>query len=109
MEGTPARIETLRRRAQGDGALNTASIEWLNATLRERLATLTRRSRALPADAAAWDGAEWYSVEFVPLMQVFVLLAQPRPPWPLGLRIMAGVCQTSCRITCAISLDAPVA
>lgn len=45
--GTPARVETLRRRAQGSGVINTASIERLNATFRERLASLTRRGRAL--------------------------------------------------------------
>jgi transposase-like protein len=45
--GTPARVETLRRRSQGDGVINTAYIERLNATFRERLASLTRRSRAL--------------------------------------------------------------
>ena len=46
--GTAARVEKLRRRSQGgDGVLNTASIERLNATFRERLATLTRRGRAL--------------------------------------------------------------
>jgi hypothetical protein len=45
--GTPARLETLRRRSQGDGVLNTAYIERLNATFRERLVTLTRRGRAL--------------------------------------------------------------
>lgn len=45
--GTPARVETLRRRAQGDGVINTAYMERLNATLRERLAALTRRGRAL--------------------------------------------------------------
>jgi hypothetical protein len=45
--GTPARVEPLRRRAQGDGVINTAYIERLNATFRERLASLTRRGRAL--------------------------------------------------------------
>src|SRR5213594_4403023 len=45
--GTPARVETLRRRSQGDGVINTAYIERLNATFRERLAALTRRGRAL--------------------------------------------------------------
>jgi hypothetical protein len=45
--GTPARVETLRRRSQGDGVINTADIERLNATFRERLAALTRRGRAL--------------------------------------------------------------
>jgi IS1 family transposase len=47
VEGTPARVETLRRRSQGAGVINTAYIERLNATFRERLATLTRRGRAL--------------------------------------------------------------
>jgi len=45
--GTPARVETLRRRSQGDGVINTAYIERLNATFRERFASLTRRGRAL--------------------------------------------------------------
>ncbi len=47
VDGTPARVETLRRRSQGDGVIKTASIERLNATFRERLASLTRRGRAL--------------------------------------------------------------
>jgi transposase-like protein len=47
VDGTPARGETLRRRSQGDGVINTASIERLNATFRERLASRTRRGRAL--------------------------------------------------------------
>ena len=47
VEGTPARVETLRRRSQGDGVINTAYIERLNATFRERLAPLARRCRAL--------------------------------------------------------------
>jgi hypothetical protein len=44
--GPPARVETLRR-AQGDGVIDTASIERLNATFRARRAALTRRGRAL--------------------------------------------------------------
>jgi transposase-like protein/IS1 family transposase len=47
VDGTPARVETLRRRSHGDGVINTADIERLNATFRERLAALTRRGRAL--------------------------------------------------------------
>jgi len=47
VDGTPARAETLRRRSQGGGVINTAYIERLNATFRERLASLTRRGRAL--------------------------------------------------------------
>jgi hypothetical protein len=47
VDGTPARVETLRRRSQGGGMINTAYIERLNATFRERLAPLARRGRAL--------------------------------------------------------------
>ena len=47
VDGTPTRVETLRRRSQGDGVINTAYIERLNATFRARLASLTRRGRAL--------------------------------------------------------------
>ena len=47
LDGTPARVETLRRRSHGDGVINTAYMERLNATFRERLAPLARRSRAL--------------------------------------------------------------
>jgi IS1 family transposase len=47
IDGTPARVETLRRRAQGDGVINTAYIERLNATFRACLAPLARRCRAL--------------------------------------------------------------
>jgi hypothetical protein len=47
VDGTPMQVETLRRRSQGDGVINTAYIERLNATFRKRLAALTRRGRAL--------------------------------------------------------------
>ena len=47
VDGTPARVETLRCRAQGDGVINTAYMERLNATFRERLAPRARRCRAL--------------------------------------------------------------
>jgi transposase-like protein len=47
VDGTPTCVETLRRQSQGDGVINTAYIERLNATFRERLVSLTRRWRAL--------------------------------------------------------------
>jgi hypothetical protein len=47
VDGTPARVETLRRRSQGDGVINTAYIERRHATFRARLAPLARRCRAL--------------------------------------------------------------
>jgi transposase-like protein len=46
VDGTPTRVETLRRRSQGNGVIKTAYIERLNATCRERLAPLARRCRA---------------------------------------------------------------
>jgi hypothetical protein len=50
LDGPPARVEPLRRRSPGDGVINTADIERLNATCRERLAPLARRCRALARD-----------------------------------------------------------
>ena len=47
VQGSAARVEKLRYRSQGDGVINTAYIERLNATFRERLSLLTRRGRAL--------------------------------------------------------------
>src|SRR3989442_7223206 len=47
VDGTPARAETLRRRSQADAVINTAYIDRLNATFRERLAPLARRCRVL--------------------------------------------------------------
>src|SRR5213078_4713711 len=47
VDGTPARVETLRHRSQGNGVINTAYIERLNATFRACLAPLARRCRAL--------------------------------------------------------------
>jgi IS1 family transposase len=47
VEGTPARVETLRRRSQGGGMINTVYSERLNATFRERLSPLARQCRAL--------------------------------------------------------------
>jgi len=48
LAGRAAQVEKLRRRSQGGaGVLNTSYIERLNATFRERLASLTRRGRAL--------------------------------------------------------------
>jgi len=47
VDGTPARVETLRRRSQGSGVINTAYMERLNATFRAHLAPLARRGRAL--------------------------------------------------------------
>ena len=47
VEGTPARVETLRRRSQGAGGIHTADIARLHAPCRARCAPLARRCRAL--------------------------------------------------------------
>ena len=54
VDGTPARVETRRCRAQGDGVSPTASRERRNATFRERLAPLERRCRALARHTLPW-------------------------------------------------------
>jgi hypothetical protein len=47
VDGTPARVEPLRRRSHGAGGSHPAYSERLTATVRERLALLARRCRAL--------------------------------------------------------------
>ncbi len=47
VRGTAAEVEKAVVASQGKGVINTAYIERLNATFRERLASLTRRGRAL--------------------------------------------------------------
>jgi hypothetical protein len=47
VQGSAAQAEHRRCRSQGAGVMNTADIDRLNATFRERLSSLTRRSRAL--------------------------------------------------------------
>ena len=54
LDGTPARVETLRRRSQGDGVSKTAYSERRHATCRARLAPLARRSRALARHPLTW-------------------------------------------------------
>ena len=61
IDGTPARVETLRRRAQGDGVITTAYIERRNATFRERLAPLARRCRALARHTLTL----WYGMSLI--------------------------------------------
>ena len=47
VHGCAQHIATLIQASQGQGSINTAFIERLNATFRERLTSLTRRTRAL--------------------------------------------------------------
>ncbi len=47
IQGTPDQVAELIRASQGHGGINTAYIERLNATFRQRLSALVRRTRAL--------------------------------------------------------------
>jgi hypothetical protein len=47
VQGTEAQVNRLVQTSQGDGVINTAYIERLNATFRARLAGLVRRGRSL--------------------------------------------------------------
>ena len=47
VQGTAAQVNRLVQTSQGDGVINTAYIERLNATFRARLAGLVRRGRSL--------------------------------------------------------------
>lgn len=47
VQGAAVQVEKIRYRSQGAGGINTASLERLKATFRERLSALTRRGRAL--------------------------------------------------------------
>jgi transposase-like protein len=51
VQGTQALVQRLLIASQGEGGINTAYIERLNATFRQRLSALARRSRALPRTA----------------------------------------------------------
>ena len=110
VDGTPARVETLRRRSHGDGVINTAYIERLNATFRERLAALTRRSRAL----ARCTPTLQYGMYLIGTVYNFCTphaslrlvaagaggVCSGLRRWRPGSRIIAGVCGNCCRITC---------
>ena len=51
VQGTQAMIEKLIQNTQGKGVINTAFIERLNATFRQRIIALTRRTRYLARQA----------------------------------------------------------
>jgi transposase-like protein len=51
VQGAKDRIESLIQKTQGKGVINTAFIERLNATFRQRIAPLARRSRNLAQQA----------------------------------------------------------
>jgi transposase-like protein len=59
VQGTAALVEQLLRLTQGGGVINTAFIERLNATFRQRLAPLARRSRALAQQENTLSAGMW--------------------------------------------------
>ena len=116
--GTPARVETLRRRSQGDGVINTAYIERLNATFRERLAPLARRSRALVRRLLTLQHGMYlmgtvrqflYAACRVcasPHLGLACAACSAHRPWLPGSRIIAGGVHETVVVSCAAaSLD----
>ena len=105
VDGTPARVETLRRRSQGDGVINTAYIERLNATFRERLASLTRRGRALARRTLTLQHGMYLIGTVYNFCTPHASLASrrsagPHRQWPLASRIIAGQSRNCCRFMC---------
>jgi hypothetical protein len=59
VQGTARLVAQLLARTQGGGVINTAFIERLNATFRQRLAPLARRTRALAHHADTLEAGMW--------------------------------------------------
>jgi transposase-like protein len=57
--GAEAQVEALRHKAHSEGVLNTAFIERLNATFRQRLTSLVRRTRALAQRTVTIERGMW--------------------------------------------------
>ena len=57
--GAESEVEALRHKAHERGVLNTAFIERLNATFRQRLTPLVRRTRALARRTASIEEGMW--------------------------------------------------
>src|SRR5947209_14437148 len=55
VQGTAAEVERVIRQSQGCGVINTAYIERLNATFRQRLAALVRRGRGLARQSGSLE------------------------------------------------------
>lgn len=58
-QGQAAQVEALRHKAHAEGVLNTAFIERLNATFRQRLTSLVRRTRALARRTVTIEQGMW--------------------------------------------------
>jgi hypothetical protein len=104
VDGTPVRVETLRCRSQGGEVINTAYIERLKATFRERLAPLARRCRVL----ARHPLTLWHEMYLIGVVYNFCtphasLTHAGRgttPAMALASRIIAGRSGNCCRIMC---------
>jgi IS1 family transposase len=59
VHGRAEQAEKARAAASGEGVINTASIEWLNATFRERLASLACRTRAVARTVTPLEAGMW--------------------------------------------------
>lgn len=57
--GDPEQVEAVRHQAHAESVLNTAFIERLNATFRQRLTSLVRRTRALARRTATLEEGMW--------------------------------------------------
>jgi transposase-like protein len=57
--GNPEQVEKARAASSGEGVLNTAYIERLNGTFRERLASLARKTRGLARSATRLEAGMW--------------------------------------------------
>jgi hypothetical protein len=74
VQGSADLVERLIQASQGQGGINTAFIERLNATFRQRLAALARRTRALaqqPETLQAGSMSWVVSITFVPIIRAY--------------------------------------
>ena len=98
VDGTPTRVETLEL-SQNNGVINTAYIERLNATFRERLAPLARRCRALARQTLTLHEGMFLVGTVGTLTRVSTPPRRQRQPWRLGSPIIAGRCTNCCHCT----------
>ena len=102
VDGTPTRVETLRQRSQGNGVINMAYIERLNATFRERLAPLARRCRALARQTLTLHEGMFLVgtvYNFCTPHESLNSAQKTTPAMRLGSPIIAGRCTNCCHCT----------
>jgi len=95
-QGSADQVACLLQHTQAGGVLNVAYIERLNATFRQRLASLTRRSRALARQPATLHAAMYLLGTVYNLctyhhsLRVDILLPRNRRHWVLRTPAMAA-------------------